>query len=309
MDLTLVVTLISAAATLAASTITPVPRATPSSAAAAVSASLAGQQQCVSFAWIANDKGSARGAITVPVQLDGKALRMQLDTGTDATSVYGHLAERAGWAKPGAETFRAHNLTIAGTVLDRSIVYVNTDMDEDASVQGTLGLPALAGKVAVIDYPGRRFCLFAEPDLPASISAAPFVRAMLRNSRMYIPVLAGEYSSDAIVFDTGSSELPLNVDLATWTRLTGRKSTEGAPVSYRGSAWGKPLIIPGAPSAASMKLGAIELGRHDVYTNPLQPTGFADWPVRTDGVLGNAPVWDGIVILDLTAKVRFAFIR
>jgi hypothetical protein len=122
-------------------------------------------------------------------------------------------------------------------------------------------------------------------------------------------VAIGAFASEAIVFDTGSSELPLNVDLATWRDLTGRPDTRDAPSRYRGSAWGKPLVIPGAPSAGSLRIGKTDLGRVTVFTNPAQPAGFADWPVRTDGVLGNAPVWDGIVVLDLTARVRFAIIR
>jgi hypothetical protein len=56
-------------------------------------------------------------------------------------------------------------------------------------------------------------------------------------------------------------------------------------------------------------LGNIPLGKATVFTNPEAPGGFADWPVPTDGVLGNAPLWDGIVVLDLTAKIRFGVIR
>jgi hypothetical protein len=285
------------------------PASTPSPAMKRARASLDSKSQCVPFKWIANDKGSARGAIVVPVVLNGRPLEMQLDTGADATSVYGHLAEQSRWSKAGAETFQAAQFTIAGTSLDRPTIYINADMEADASSQGTLGLPALVGKVAVLDYPGTRFCLFAEADVPAAIAAAPSVRAMLRNSRMYVPLSIGAFTSDAFVFDTGSSELPLNVDLATWRTLTSRGTTQGAPASYQGSAWGKPLVIPGAPSASQVSMGETALGRLIVFTNPAQPAGFADWPVQTTGVLGNAPVWNGIVVLDLTAKVRFAIIR
>jgi hypothetical protein len=272
-------------------------------------ASLDGKSQCVPFNWIANDKGSARGAIAVPVVLNGRPLQMQLDTGADVTSIYGHLAEQSRWSKAGSETFKASKFVVAGTSLDRPTIYVNSDMEADASVQGTLGLPALTGKVAVLDYPGKRFCLFAEADVPPAIVEAPSVRAMLRNSKLYIPVSIGAFTSDAFVFDTGSSELPINVDLATWRQLTDRKTTEGAPVSYQGSAWGKPLVIPGAPSVGQVSIGKTVIGRVTIFTNPAQPTGFTDWPVQTVGVLGNAPVWDGIVVLDLTARVRFTIIR
>jgi hypothetical protein len=268
------------------------------------SASLSGPS-CTGFRWVASDSG-ARGAITVPVALDGRALWMQLDTGADVTSLYG--PPPAG-TPGGAETFRATTLTIAGTTLDRPTLHANRDMTPDAQSQGTLGLSALLGRVVVIDYPAQRFCLFAAADVPAPIAAAPAVRAMLRNAKFHVPVTIGTFDSDTIVFDTGSSELPLNVDLALWRRLTGRATTSGAPASYRASAWGKPLVIPGAPSTAPLRVGATDLGRVTVFTNPLAPAGFADWPVKTDGVLGNAPVWDGIVVMDLTARMRFAIIR
>lgn len=276
----------------------------PATTLGAASASLSGPS-CTAFRWVPSDTGP-RGAITVPVALDGRALWMQLDTGADATSLYG--APPAG-TPAGAETFRATTLTIAGTTLNRPTLYANRDMTPDAQVQGTLGLPALLGRVVVIDYPARRFCLFAAGDVPAPIAAAPSVRAMLRNAKFHVPVTIGTFASDTIVFDTGSSELPLSVDLSLWRRLTGRTTTADAPASYRGTAWGKPLVIAGAPSKASLRVGTVDLGRVTVFTNPLAPAGFADWPVPTDGVLGNAPVWDGIVVMDLTARIRFAIIR
>ncbi|WP_277970131.1 hypothetical protein [Sphingomonas echinoides] len=288
----------------------PMPTVTgPSAALNRATRSLDTKSQCVPFKWIANDKGSARGAITVPVAVNGRSLQMQLDTGADVISLYGQLAEQSHWSKTGIETFKAARFRIADTGLDRPTIYVNSDMEADADVQGTLGLPALLGKVAVLDYPQKRFCLFAEADVPAAIAEAPSVRAMLRNSKLYVPLSIGTFTSDAFVFDTGSSELPLNVDLATWRTLTSRVTTEGAPTNYRGSAWGKPLFIPGAPSTGLVSVGKATLGRVTIFTNPAQPTGFADWPVQTVGVLGNAPVWDGIVVLDLTAKVRFAIIH
>jgi hypothetical protein len=275
----------------------------------AASASLAGKAQCVRFEWLPNDQGSPKGAITVPATLNGRALRLQLDTGSDANFAYGRLAQTAGWAKAGDEVFRAKSFEIAGTALDRPKIYIKADMEEDAHLQGTLGMPALVGKVAVLDYPGQRFCVFAEADLPAPLTEGTWVRGGLRNSRFYIPVEAGAFKSDAMVFDTGSSELPLNVDLSTWKTITGRNTVAGAPASFKGSAWGKPVEFPGAPSAAPVKIGEATLGRPNVFTDPTHPDGFTEWSVRTDGVVGNAPMWDGIVVLDLTARMRFGLIQ
>lgn len=281
----------------------PAPAAPPSLAQA--SASLAGRSECVSFRWLPNDSGSERGGISVPVTVNGRTLPMQLDTGANVTSLYGRYPVTAGWAKAGADSFRATRFAVAGHPVDRPLVYVNADMAADADLRGTLGLPALFGRIAVIDYPGRRFCLFDEADLPPVLARATYVRAMLRGGKFFVPIRSGGFASDTIVFDTGSSEIPLHVDLAVWKRLTGRATTDAAPAAITGLAWGKPFTLAGAPAAAPVMLGEGELGPITVFTNPDAPESFADWPMRTEGVLGNASLWDGIVILDLTERMRF----
>jgi hypothetical protein len=276
---------------------------------AQASASLAGKRQCSAFKWLANDNGSPRGGISVPVRINGRTLPMQLDTGANVTSLYGAFPVTAGWAVKGSQTFRAKTFEVSGAAVYRPEVYLNPDMEEDASLRGTLGLPALMGRIAVIDYPSQRFCLFADADLPALLRRATFVRAMLRNAKFHVPIRTGAFTSDTIVFDTGSSEMPLHVDVTAWKRITGRTTTAAAPSAIQGTAWGKPFTLAGAPAAAPVMLGDLPLGTVTIFTDPNAPESFADWPVPTDGVLGNAPLWDGIVILDLTARVRFGVIR
>ena len=111
-------------------------------------------------------------------------------------------------------------------------------MAADADLRGTLGLPALFGRIAVIDYPGRRFCLFDEADLPPVLARATYVRAMLRGDKFFVPIRSGGFASNTIVFDTGSSEIPLHVDLAVWKRLTGRATADAAPVMLGGGGAG-----------------------------------------------------------------------
>jgi hypothetical protein len=286
------------------------PLATPAASVtlAEASASLVGKSQCIAFTWLPNDKGSPRGGISVPVRINGRIVPLQLDTGANETSLYGGFPVKAGWAAKGTETFRAKTFELARATLDRPQVYLNPDMEEDASLRGTLGLPALMGRITVIDYPKQRFCLFAEADLPVPIQRATFVRAMLRNGKFHVPISTGDFRSDTIVFDTGSSEMPLHVDLAAWKRITRRTTTHDAPATIQGTAWGKPFTLAGAPAAVPVMLGNLSLGTTTVFTNPDAPESFVEWPVPTDGVLGNAPLWDGIVILDLTAKVRFGII-
>ncbi|VXD00325.1 hypothetical protein [Sphingomonas sp. 8AM] len=276
---------------------------------AAASASLAGARQCVGFTWLPNDTGSPRGGISVPVRINGRTVPLQLDTGANVTSLYGAFPIAARWAAKGSATFRARSFALAGTTIDRPELYLDPAMEEDATLRGTLGLSELLGRIAVIDYPGQRFCLFADADLPAPLRKAQFVRAMLRNGKFHVPVTTGTFSSDTIVFDTGSSEMPLHVDRAAWQRITGRATTAAAPSTIRGMAWGKPFALAGAPAAAPVTVGGVPLGTVTVFTNPAAPESFSDWPVPTDGVLGNAPLWEGIVVLDLTARMRFGVVR
>lgn len=296
-------TALMAAAVLQASPSAPPP------SAEAVATSLASKPQCVAFDWIADAKGEKKAAIGVPVLINGQTRLLQLDTGADVTMLYGSNAERAGWSQPGQKTFRATTFSIGSTAIDRPTIHVNVGMKDGGKLVGTLGLPALMGRVTVIDYPGQRLCVFAEADVPEIMAGLPYVRGDLRYTKLFLPVSVDAFQSDAIVFDTGSSELPLNVDLTAWTKLTGRASTANPPKVVKGSAWGKPITFAGAPASKPMMLGKANLGTPIVYTNVDNPDAFAQWPIRAEGVLGNASLWDGIVVLDMTARIRFGYIR
>lgn len=273
------------------------------------SSSLQDKGQCVSFSWVSEDKSTPRAAIGVPIGINGSVVQLQLDTGSGATILYGQIADRSGWNSDGRESFRATSLLIGSTSVDRPEIYVDRDMEEDAGLVGTLGLPELMGRIAVIDYPHQRFCLFSEADLPSALKRATYVRADLRNSKFFVPVAVDAFQSEAVVFDTGSSLMPLSVDVATWRKVTGLTDVAQAPTAIRGTAWGKPVTMSGAPTTDTLRVGKLSLAKPTVFTDGDRPTQYADWPFRADGVLGNAALWDGIVIVDLTAKVRFGFVR
>lgn len=272
------------------------------------SSSLQGKAQCVPFDWVSDDESSPRAAISVPIKINGKIVRLQLDTGSDATILYGHVADHAGWVSHGHKSFRATSLMIGSTSIDRPEIYIASDMEEDARLVGTLGLPELMGRITVIDYPRQRFCLFSEADLPAPLKSATYVRADLRHSKFFVPVAFDAFHSDAVVFDTGSSSMPLIVDLDTWKKVTGLADVAHASTAIKGTAWGKQVTMSGAPAVGTMMVGKLGLGKATVFTDGDQPTAYADWPFRAAGVLGNASLWNGIVIVDLTAKVRFGFV-
>ena len=277
-----------------------------SPALTAVSKSLDGRTQCIAFQWEPDGK---KIAITIPVQIEGVTYHFQLDTGATANIIYSTIADRAGWSKSTDYSFQPRTFRIADTIIDRPWISISRDMRVTHNISGTLGLWSLVGRITVIDYPGQRVCLFADADLPQELRTGTFVSATLRNGKLFVPVQVGGFASDNIVFDTGSSEFPLIVDLANWSKISGQTEPDKAPVKQETLAWGKSVLFFGAPASSQLKLGKMELGIPVVFTKQAAPDGFAKMSYKVDGVMGNAPVWDGIVVLDLTANVQFGLIH
>jgi hypothetical protein len=277
-----------------------------SAALIAASKSLDGKTQCAAFQW---EPDGRKVAITLPVQIEGGTYRFQLDTGATANMIYSSTADRAGWSKSTDPSFQPSSLRVADTVIHRPSISILRDMKVTHNISGTLGLGSLIGRVTVIDYPGQRVCLFADADLPRELQTGTTVSATLRNGKLFVPVQVGDFASDNIIFDTGSSEFPLIVDLADWSKLSGQTEPEKAPIKREALAWGKTVHFVGALASSHLRVGKIELGIPIVFAKPDAPDGFAKMSYKVDGVLGNAPVLDGIVILDLTSNVQFGFIR
>lgn len=268
-------------------------------------------RRCVAFAWEPGPKGEARAGISVPVTLNGEALRFQFDTGADFDHLYGDRAQTAGWAKAGAAWFAPTSLTLGDVALQPARMLAAPDVKVGPDgLAGTLGLAGLLGRVVVLDYPGRRICVFADGEAPAAVmSRARYVPATLRNGKLFVPLKAPGFESDAIVFDTGSSLTPLVVGHAAWRRLTGLASLEAAPRVIEGGAWGKPIRLRGAPVQGGLALGGVDLGGADVFAVEGVAEPFAGWGFRAEGLMGNGALWDGLVVLDLTPRMRVGLIR
>jgi hypothetical protein len=275
--------------------------------ASTASDALQDRAECVAFEWY-RGKTSEKGAIIVPVTADGRTMRWQLDTGADVNMTYGDVAERAGLSKAGDKRFRVRQLLIGTTSIVDSLTFIRRDMGSEGGVTGTLGLNSLLGRIAVIDYPKQRFCLFSEANLPEPFWSATFAKAVLRDRKLFLPLQIGRFRSDALLFDTGASEVPLSIDAPLWHRLTGKGSIEAAEKRIHGVAWGAPVTLFGAPASAAMQVGDIDLGAQMLYTERTDDT-FAASDYKIDGTIGNAPFWHGIVVLDLTVRMRFGFVK
>jgi len=272
----------------------------------AASNSLDGKAQCVAFQW---EPDGAKIAIVLPTHIDGYLYRFQLDTGATANVIYSTIADRAGWSKSTDHSFQPKTFAIADTTISRPWISILRGMKVTHNISGTFGLWSLIGRITVIDYPGQRVCLFADTDLPRELLTGTSVSATLRSGKLFVPVQLGSFASDNIMFDTGSSEFPLMVDLANWAKITSLTELEKAPVKHEATAWGKSVLFYGAPASSRLKLGKIELGIPTVFTKQSAPDSFAKMSYKVDGIIGNAPFWDGIVVLDLTANVQVSFIR
>ncbi len=271
--------------------------------------SLDGRAECVPFRWEDDGQGNPRAAMSVAVRVNGEPKRFQVDTGADTSILYGAASDTAGWSTPDARFFRPATLTIGATTLERPYTVILRDMAADG-IDGTLGLPALVGRVTVIDYPGRRLCLFKDADLPRAVgAAAQFVAGALHDGKFFLPLQVGTTRWRDVMLDTGSSAMPLTIDRSRWLDATGRSSTVRPPKTIAGSSWGKPVSFAGAPAARPVSIGGtIELGRPLLFTQADAPDGFARYPFPADGILGNASLWDGMVVLILTGRTDFGYI-
>jgi len=100
---------------------------------------------------------------------------------------------------------------------------------------------------------------------------------------------------------------PLVVDAGPWRAFTGNAGTAAAQ-TISGNSWGKPVTFAGDKAKSVMAVGKAELSEPLIFTNTGVPADFANWPFRIDGLMGNAPLWDHVVVLDLTDRARFGVI-
>lgn len=250
-----------------------------------------------------------KGAISIPVTLNGRELWFQLDTGTNTDIVYGDIADRAGWATKQAKSFRASEVTIGNTHLHGAPVAIYRDQPVEQTA-GEIGLADLVGRTTIIDYAAQRFCLFEPGKVPpAMLVGAAWTEAALRNGKLFIPMSVGSASAKDAIFDTGSSEFPLWVNLPLWQQITGLRDPATAPKEVRGNNFNKPVVFKGAPTLTPLKIGTGSAGSRTAYTKVGNPNMFAAWPFPVDAIIGNEPFLDGVVIVDLSdARTRFGFV-
>jgi len=279
------------------------PPAKASNALDAAYISMETKDQCTAFRWDQGSDIGGRGSISVPVTIDGTDYEFMLDTGSDVSLICGNPP-----GHDGQEYFNPAAMKVGSAAIDDPIVFIKRDMSQADyyADQGTLGLQSLIGRVVVIDYPDREFCLFDSADVPDPIKNASWTDAVLIGNKMLIPIAVGTFSADDIIFDTGSSLLPLDVDLGVWKMMTGIDNPDQAPDHGSVDSWGKSGSMYGAPvvNGATILIGGVPMNGPEIFTEPDHPDDFAQ-SYGALGLVGNVPFWDGIVVLDLSGARTF----
>lgn len=125
-------------------------------------------------------------------------------------------------------------------------------------------------------------------------------------------LIAGSVNGRAfpnLVFDTGSSSIPLVTGHALWRQLTGREIGDPRKLSLRGFSWGRELEAIGAPVENLCVAGSC-LPHPLIYCLRSPPAHLdLDKANGLSGVLGNV-VFDGryTVVVDV-ARGRLGLLR
>lgn len=261
------------------------------------------------FEWSEASGISGRAAMRFPVDLDGTEGWLQLDTGLDATLVYGDLPADRGWETHDG-MYRVPRFDIGDIRLGPAWVRSRQENGEESTLLGSLGLDLLVGHMVLIDYPHRRMALMSHGDVPQwLLQNTTWTPAELRDAKFFLNAVIGGESMDGLFFDTGASAFDIVVDFEDWVEITGCTSPEEAPTRWRVNSWGRTVTAVGAPAHGPLVIGSARIPHPLVFYLQEQPNLFSHWPFQARGLVGNAPFVDRIVILDLGIRPRFGLVQ
>jgi hypothetical protein len=260
------------------------------------------------FEWASVKDVSDRAAILVPVNLDGTVGTFQLDTGLDVTVVYGDIPADRGWETHDG-MYHVPSFEIGGIDLGPMWLRSREESGRGEAI-GSLGLDLLVGYWVLIDYPGRRLALMRPGEAPLWLwQRATWTPAELRDAKFFPYVILGGKGVGDLFFDTGSSAFDIVVDFDDWIDLTGHAGPDAAPVQRIVSSWGKRVTAVGAPATGPLIIGSARIVSPQVFYLKEQPNLFANWPFPAKGLVGNAPFWDRVLIMDLGLRPRFGLLQ
>jgi hypothetical protein len=261
------------------------------------------------FEWAAAEGISERAAMRVPVLLDGTDVWFQLDTGLDVTLLYGDIAEQRGWDMYGGMC-RVPRFAIGDVDLGPVWIHQRPDTEGSERLRGSIGLDLLIGHLVLIDYPSRRLTLMSAGQAPAWLwQRTNWGPAELRYAKLFVYVTIEGRTLDGVFFDTGSSAFDFTVDFDSWQELTGLAGPEDAPLRWEVNSWGERVTAVGAPAVGPLVAGGVWIPEPRIFYLRERPNMFTKWPFPATGLVGNAPFWDRVIILDLGLRPRFGWVR
>jgi hypothetical protein len=261
----------------------------------------------------------AHAAPFIEIHVDGMArpALMELDTGTDVTSLYGKTLPRA---MPSLQSRDIATLsgTMAGCPFANQEFQVLADQgdapDADGPIYlGTVGLGFFKNRVLLMDLVSNRVAILPEgTELPASVaSRAQFVPADNRGGKLYVTLTANGEIERNMFFDTGSSSSSLVTAPMSWKRLTGRKPGDPRNSRWGSSNWGKNAVMVSAPMSGNVCVASACIPRPTIKfeSTGLRNFDFANYPTKTEGYFGLV-LFDGrfTVIVDVPHG-RFGLVR
>jgi len=282
------------------------PAAAPQRPADAVLANLS----CSSFEWLPQEGVGEQGAIRIPVELNGQLYQFRLDTGSDATVIYGDEAVKRAWPQQGPSAVMVQRVHLGGTDLGPARITTNP-LARPGATAGTVGLDLLMNHLVVIDYRAQHFCLVPRVAVPPELDGrVEWVAGEIRNGRLFVPLKVAGKPLDGLYFDTGASGLPLSVDQETWQALTGRAGEREATSRITAAVGaGEAARFVGAPATGPMELAGKRVEAPLVYYHAAEPRHFHGWSFPATGAFGNANFRDSIVLLSLGAWPAFGILR
>jgi hypothetical protein len=262
---------------------------------------------CTDFYWSGSrEKPDAKAGLFVKTEINGQKALFQIDTGSDATILRGRVSDEKGWSRPGEPRFATRTFSVGPLLWPGLTLGIDRTLYAPPGlITGTIGTDILAGHLLVLDFPDRRLCLYPKNGLPPGHAPIAWQAASFRNGWFMIAGQLGDMTTASLVFDSGSSLFDLIVGGDAWQRLTSRPAVKDATITLQAVTWGTPVTIYGAPATASIVLGGVRLKPGMVYTVPAMPPP-EKMRGHPDGIVGNAPFLDKILLFDMTAHPRFA---
>ena len=257
---------------------------------------------------------SARAKLIISVRMADRETRMQLDTGSEHSWLYGdELVKELSLERIAVDGISSVqlDLRIGTRVFSQHRMALHPPVEEDDGLIGTLGMDFLLGKVVSIDYVRRDVCFLpGDVDPESRWPAVRFISAELETGRLVLPWSVDGAETLRIFFDTGTGSVPFVVDKSTWQRLTSRTGLEHDNPRHTVPAFHGTHELVGSLLAKRLSLGGFVAGEEaivfyieDLSQNPSQ------WPDHVHGLSGNSLFEDQRVIIDARDSApRFAVV-